>query len=313
MWVISVRNTCSSKGQQSQLWQCGGYLVEPLAGGERQSPSICATCAGRTGHFAMIAPNSIIVLLVPALVLAQDTYDPTDYEHHPMIAAAMEAHMNRDCSDVDIDPESFWMTKFSELVKDRLPNEAVTWNDLLPNLERLSEYDEKGYLEAIAKGKMDVGILQFPSPKLEPLILPAYMPVKYQPEKLPTIVLQQIFNGEYVYEEVLPSNSRKRRSVDDGADDGADDDEVEERKVEQPRLFRHKRNSYSDDIPLVEGHTMNHEVDEVEIGEGGELLNRKRRELPEGMAVFPPKNSMFAVKTLCMRTNATGHIEFPTM
>ncbi|XP_027212751.2 uncharacterized protein [Penaeus vannamei] len=257
----------------------------------------------------MIAPNSIIVLLVPALVLAQDTYDPTDYEHHPMITAAMEAHLNRDCSDVDPDPESYWMAKFSDLVKDRLPNEAVTWDDLLPNLERLSEYDEKGYLEAIAKGKLDVSSLRFPDPHLEPLILPAYMPVKYQPEKLPTIVLQQIFNGEYVYEEVLPSPSRKRRSLDDGEGE----DEAGEQKAEQPRLFRHKRSSYSDDIPPVEGHSMNHEVDEVEYGEEGQLLNRKRRELPEGMAVFPPKNSMFAVKTLCMRTNATGHIEFPTM
>lgn len=76
-----------------------------------------------------------------------------------------------------------------------------------------------------------------------------------------------------VYEEVLPSPSRKRRSLDDGEGE----DEAGEQKAEQPRLFRHKRSSYSDDIPPVEGHSMNHEVDEVEYGEEGQVRLRRRR------------------------------------
>lgn len=224
-----------------------------------------------------------------------------------MIEAAKDAQHDQDCSAMNPDPNSYWMKKFLNLIKDKLPQQAVEWEDLLPNLQRLVEYDEKGYLRAIAKGEINKDSLVFPDEHLRPYIITAYMPCKYPPERLPTIVLEQIFNGDSMYKEIVGGgdDSRKKRSVGD--------EDTEGLRKSQPQAFYHDRQHYSDNIPAIDGHFLDHEVDEAEMGDDGEIRSRKRRSLPEGMAIFPPKHTLFTVETICVKATESGEIILPTV
>jgi len=247
------------------------------------------------------------LLLLATLATASEIYDPSDFDSHPLVQAVEDALSSADCSQVNPDPDSYWMKQFLELtVAENMPQNAHTFADILPNLKRLAEYDDKGYLKAIAKGEMSPDALVFPTPDLSPLLIPAFIPVKYPPEELPTIVLEQIYNGQASYKEVI-----NLRALEDDGEEGV----LRRAKRSPQTVYEFDHSDHSDEIAWLDDAFHKQEAHEAKIV-GGEIHERVRRQLPDNLAVYPPKNSMFAVETLCVKRNTdpnvAGDVAMPT-
>jgi len=233
------------------------------------------------------------------------------WAEHPMLTEVQDAidELNARLAAGEIngpDPNAYWMEQFLNLIKDKLPPKAVAAGDLQNNLERLAEYDHKGYLKAIAKGEMSAEELTWPDEDLRPIIIPAYMPVLTEEDPEPVIKLEQIYKGTKVYKEILGPNARKRRRRAAGLD-------TEEEPEHMPRAFHINPESFNEDIPYMDDHYVDHDVHEADYDEDtGEELSRSRRALPEGMVVYPQKGTMAYVAAIAVKANATtGEIIWP--
>ncbi|XP_068238019.1 uncharacterized protein [Palaemon carinicauda] len=248
---------------------------------------------------------SLSTAILPLLMLlshsmAVQYVDITDLDNHPMIKAAEESTVT--CPQ-DIDPNAFWMKKFLDLIKERMPHQAVTWDDLLPNLRYLVDLETKGYLAAIAKGEFKAEDLQWPNEDLKPWIIPTFMPVVTPPEQEPVILLEQEYKGQKIFKEIVGDQIRKKRDV------SGEEDEVE--SLPQ-RAFHVDPNHFSDDLPYL-GEKPDYDIHEPEFDDDGQVIGRKKRETPtpSNIIVWPPPGTLFTVKRLCVKANDNGTIIFP--
>ncbi|KAK7069948.1 hypothetical protein SK128_017880 [Halocaridina rubra] len=239
------------------------------------------------------------VLLLSSFVTGNQYVHINDLDHHPMIVAAQESSAN--CPS-NIDPNAYWMKKFLNLIKDRLPQQAVTWDDLLPNLRHLADLEAKGWLAAIAKGEKQASEIQWPNEALKPWLIPTYMPLVTPPQPEPVIVLEQIYNGKKMYKEIVGNQVRKKRDVN-----GEEMEEVEQMKQ---RAFHVNPEHFNDDLPYL-GEKPDHDIHEPEYDDDGLIIGRKKRETPENMMVWPPPGTLFTVKRLCVKAHPNGTIIYP--
>lgn len=248
---------------------------------------------------------TLLGIFLPMLLLASyvsgHTYaDLNDLDHHPMILAAEDSQA--DCP-ANIDENAYWMKKFLTLIKNRLPNQAVTWEDLLPNLRHLADLETKGWLAAIAKGEKSVDDITWPNEALKPWIIPTYMPLVTPPQPEPVIVLEQSYNGKTIYTEVIGNQARKKRDVNG--------EEVEVMEQLKQRAFHVNPDHFSEDIPYL-GEKPEHEIHEPLFDDDGQIIGRKKRDVPANMMVWPPEGTLFTVKRLCVKADSDGNIIFPT-
>ncbi|XP_066963507.1 uncharacterized protein [Macrobrachium rosenbergii] len=172
--------------------------------------------------------------------MAVQYVDISDPDNHPMIKAAEESTVT--CP-TNIDPNAYWMKRFLKLIKDRMPHQAVTWNELLPNLRHLVDLETKGYLAAIAKGDFKADDITWPNEALKPWIIPTFMPVVTPPDPEPVIVVEQVYNGERIYKEIIGNQIRKKRDLSGG--------EVDEVEALPQRAFHVNPNHFNDDLPYL--------------------------------------------------------------
>ncbi|XP_064083209.1 uncharacterized protein LOC135199252 isoform X2 [Macrobrachium nipponense] len=246
----------------------------------------------------LLLPLWMLLFLVSRATAVQYV-DISDPDNHPMIKAAEESTVT--CP-TNIDPNAYWMKRFLELIKDRMPHQAVTWDDLLPNLRHLVDLETKGYLAAIAKGDYKADAIQWPNEALKPWIIPTFMPVITPPDPEPVIVLEQVYNGETMFKEIVGNQVRKKRDLNGG--------EVDEVEALPQRAFRVHPNHFNDDLPYL-GDKPDYDIHEPEFDEDGQVIGRKKRNTPPNMVVWPPPGTLFTVKRLCVKASDNGTIEFP--